>query len=439
MFGGVNVTHGEQANMAKLKSPYKDLLPPLSTEEYEALRADIKANGVRNPVLVDEGDNILDGHHRYEIDHNAPVVVVPGLSTAEKEAFVFRANFVRRNLSPAQKDEARRKMKATAFRLRDEDAKKWTQKRVAEVLGVSRSTIEMWFAAQPTTNDKPVNGGRPDSNGKPKSAPDARVKINPAKKPEIAAAVKAGKPQAQVAADLGVSQQAVSKIVREEEKKEEAAKERSRRVAATEKAMKADGDYNVKSSDFREVAKSLPDGSVDLIFTDPPYDRKTLPLYGDLAKEASRILCDGGSLICYLGQYQIHEVLDLVSPHLRLWWTLAVQHTGRKARMFEYGVVVHWKPMLWFVKGTRGDKETFVDDLIVSQMEKDNHDWQQSLIEASYYIEKLCPKGGLVFDPFCGGGTTAVAAKVLKRRWITCDTDEASVVLARQRIAEAGK
>ncbi len=31
--------------------------------------------------------------------------------------------------------------------------------------------------------------------------------------------MKAGKPQAQVAADLGVSQQAVSKIVREEEKK----------------------------------------------------------------------------------------------------------------------------------------------------------------------------------------------------------------------------
>ena len=48
----------------KLNTPYADLLPPLKTSEREALAADIKANGVLHPVVIDENGNILDGHHR---------------------------------------------------------------------------------------------------------------------------------------------------------------------------------------------------------------------------------------------------------------------------------------------------------------------------------------------------------------------------------------
>jgi len=89
--------------MTKLNFPYKDLLPPLTTEETEALRADIKSHGVHTPIVADEDGNILDGHHRYKIDKNAPQRVLKGLSEGEKQAFVFRANFVRRNLTPNQK------------------------------------------------------------------------------------------------------------------------------------------------------------------------------------------------------------------------------------------------------------------------------------------------------------------------------------------------
>ena len=40
----------------------------------------------------------------------------------------------------------------TAKQLREADAKKWTQQRVAEVLGVARETVRDWFKPQPTTN-----------------------------------------------------------------------------------------------------------------------------------------------------------------------------------------------------------------------------------------------------------------------------------------------
>ena len=45
--------------------------------------------------------------------------------------------------------------------------------------------------------------------------------------------------------------------------------------------------------------------------------------------------------------------------------------------------------------------------------------------------------GDLVFDPTCGGATTAVAAEQWGRRWITCDTSPIAVSIARQRLSTA--
>ena len=45
--------------------------------------------------------------------------------------------------------------------------------------------------------------------------------------------------------------------------------------------------------------------------------------------------------------------------------------------------------------------------------------------------------GDLVFDPTCGGGTTALVAEIWGRRWITCDTSPVAVAIARQRLTTA--
>jgi len=42
--------------------------------------------------------------------------------------------------------------------------------------------------------------------------------------------------------------------------------------------------------------------------------------------------------------------------------------------------------------------------------------------------------GDLVFDPTCGGGTTAFVAEQWGRRWITCDTSRVALTLAKQRL-----
>ena len=128
-----------------VRTPYKHLLPPLSREEFDALRASIDANGVLQPVILDEHGNVLDGHNRLEITPDAPRRVIRGLSEAEKRAFVFASNMARRNLSPAQKKAALAAMKTVARALREEDPRKNTQKRMAERLGVSRDCVAKWF------------------------------------------------------------------------------------------------------------------------------------------------------------------------------------------------------------------------------------------------------------------------------------------------------
>ena len=233
-----------------------------------------------------------------------------------------------------------------------------------------------------------------------------------------------------------MSQKTISNIVASETKKAEQQAALDARIEKAKLLGEVDG---FVFGDFRKVAEQLEDNSVDLIFTDPPYNRKWVRHYGELAEIASRKLVDGVALFVTTARFNEDEIKTLVAPHLKWLWRLAVvHHGGHLARMTEYGIVVCWKPLLWFVKRTRGDKNTFVDDLIASPREKDTHEWQQSTVEAAYYIEILSPKGGLVFDPCCGGGTTAVACKRLGRRFLTCDIDENALAKAKARFHDDG-
>jgi transcriptional regulator with XRE-family HTH domain len=400
------------------ETDFCDILPPLSSAEFEALKEDIKANGVLVPIVVDENDVILDGHHRYKIDNNAPRRVIKGLSDEEKQAYTIRANMARRNLSPSQKQDLLKKQKQIAKQLREQDAKRWTQKAVAGVLGVAHNTVSTWFTDQAiksnaTNFTNEVSCVQASEQPKVKIKPDARVKVNTEAKKEIATRVKSGEKQEQVAADYGITRQAVSKIASKAEEIHSRDEDKARKTAHLKNTL-----YDVRRGDFREVLSDV--SSVSLILTDPPYPKESLPLWSHLGEWAANALADDGILVAYSGQMFLPDVLNRLSEHLDFWWCGAVVHKG-SGNLTPLGcpvrkVINRWKPLVMFIKKTGcGFMRPFADLIDGDGPQKTDHNWQQPVAEAAMIIEAFTREGELVVDPFAGSGGFCKAASDLKR------------------------
>lgn len=373
------------------RSPFQ-LFLPLSSDEYERLRADIEANGIRDPIIrdADTGD-LLDGHHRLrvasELGIDCPSVTVACGSDDERRAFVLRVNFNRRHLSPEQRGEVRKQQQKVARGL---NAAGLTQEQIAGRLGVAQRTVSGWLIS----NSKGANANKRD----------LRVKLKQEHQEEIAARVAEGEPQQQIAADFGISQGRVSQVVKK------VARQHAPATSAASSLL------DIRYGDFRSVLADVTD--IDLILTDPPYGYEHVADYADLAAWASTALKPGGSLIAYSGQGALPEVLDAMRPHLRYWWTLALSHQHGGQQFPGKFVIVEWKPLLWFVKDYRRGRDYVADQVRGSKPRKELHEWAQGVEEVAYLIEQLTDPGDLVVDPFAGSGSFGEAATRLGRGFI---------------------
>ena len=71
------------------------------------------------------------------------------------------------------------------------------------------------------------------------------------------------------------------------------------------------------------------------------------------------------------------------------------------------------------------------------KQEKDHHDWQQSIDEAQRFVEIFSEASDLVFDPFGGSFTNAIACYEHGRRFVGYDIEEQDVRLGQHRLADA--
>lgn len=82
--------------------PLCTLFPRLAGAEFEAMKADIIANGQREPIIVHEGQ-ILDGGNRYRACIEAGIEpMLKDFAGDNAVAFVLSANLHRRHLTPGQ-------------------------------------------------------------------------------------------------------------------------------------------------------------------------------------------------------------------------------------------------------------------------------------------------------------------------------------------------
>jgi site-specific DNA-methyltransferase (adenine-specific) len=188
----------------------------------------------------------------------------------------------------------------------------------------------------------------------------------------------------------------------------------------------------IHNVDFRVLLSEIESGSVDLIVTDPPYKKEFESFYGEMAKEAKRVLRRGGSLITLCGHHQLERILPAMGQYLKYRWILKWDNSAW-ARM-AMGILVTWKPVLWFVNEVFSPIRNVRDTIDSGKREKtSSHPWQQSEEYAVWAIKNLTSEGQLVVDPFAGTGTTLAVANRLKRRWVGAEIDPHYCAVANER------
>lgn len=204
--------------------------------------------------------------------------------------------------------------------------------------------------------------------------------------------------------------------------------------------------YRLINKDFRECDWELAEvilehGPFELILTDPPYIRKFVPLYEDLAKLADRVLSDNGCLVTFVGHYNLPDYIKLMEPYLDFWWIMAVIHqTGighhNAFPMNNRKVIPTFKPMLWFVRKGCQYRGRYINDSVQSiKPTKNYHPWEQSPVEFEHVISRLTEPGDKVLDPFMGSGTTGVAALSLGRKFVGIEKDITTFETAKRRLS----
>jgi ParB-like chromosome segregation protein Spo0J len=114
------------------------VLRPLTAEEYDRLKADIRARGVQVPIEYDEEGNVLDGHHRLQACEELgirdwPRVTRAGLTEEQKWKHVVALNDARRQMT--RKD---RKEMAEEILRRDPER---SDRKIAGEVGMSPTSV----------------------------------------------------------------------------------------------------------------------------------------------------------------------------------------------------------------------------------------------------------------------------------------------------------
>jgi len=406
-------------------------------EGYAQLLAHIELHGIQHHIIVDENGRVIDGARRCRAAQklkmkNVPVRIIAGLNETEKYDLAESLNILRRHLTRDQikkiVSENDKTLLPVILKLRKEGQ---SLRQIKQVVGLSHQTISdrLKRAGIDVTDECPefVLGKDGKRYRSKKIKPQRQASITVATVAEAGRAIAASKSAGDQFPKKDISLKRAERIVRQKENEESRGKDYADLEAGSVKLM---------LGDFRERCSEIEDGSIDVVFTDPLYERESLPIWLDLSRTCAAKLKPGGLLVTYSGNQFIPEVIQMLGEHLTYLWTAAVRHSGAK-KMFR-PVKVHqaWKPILIYFKEPLDRHWHPFLDMVSGGEEKADHPYQQSTAEALHYIKALVRPNATLWDPMLGSGTTLVAGlhANLGLSLIGCEIDKAAYAVAEQRI-----
>lgn len=388
--------------------PAAELFPLLGDAELGELAEDIRAHGLHEPVWIYQGQ-LLDGRNRRRACELAGVPLrVREYTGSDPIAFSLSQNLKRRHLTAGQRD-------FLAIGVEALYAAEAKHRETLRKIGVTKSE------ATPADLPESMPRERESRERAAKAANASGRGVSQAKRvqqaaPDLAEKVKSGL--------LAIDR--AERIIRDREA-EQRRIEQARQEAAAQPAPTI---VDIRHGDFREVLADV--HGIDAVITDPPYPGEFIPLLGDLAAWADKVLRPDGILAVLMGQTYLPEVYRLLDGHRPYRWTACYLTPGNGYASMGRRVQSNWKPLIIYGGGPR------FADIIRSEGDaaaKSNHRWGQDYGAFHTIIERLTSRGQTVADPFMGSGTTLLAGYALGRHVIGCDTDAASVARARERLA----
>lgn len=223
-------------------------------------------------------------------------------------------------------------------------------------------------------------------------------------------------------------------------------------------------DYKDDSSwlmlgDCLERMKEIPDGSVDAIITDPPYNiardnnfhtmgrsgidfgewDKNADIFSYI-KSASRVLNNNGSFIVFNDWKNLGDIVKVAEKYgFDTKDMLRLEKTNPMPRNRDRRYITDYECAIWFVKKkakwvfNRQDP-AYQRPKFVHSVDKGLHPTQKSLKLMEELVNIHTNVGDTVFDPFMGSGTTGVACKNTKRKFIGIEMDNNYFEIAKDRI-----
>jgi site-specific DNA-methyltransferase (adenine-specific) len=213
------------------------------------------------------------------------------------------------------------------------------------------------------------------------------------------------------------------------------------------------------NGDCLKEIKNIPDGGVDMVLTDPPYNIardnnfNTIGRAGidfgewdkdadilSYIKEVARVLKNGGSFIVFNDWKNLGNITkEAECVGLETKDMLRLEKSNPMPRNRDRRYITDFELAVWYVKPKA--KWTFnrQDDKyqrpkFVHSIDKGLHPTQKSLGLMEELVKIHSNPGDKVLDPFMGSGTTGVACKNLGRHFIGIELDETYFGTATKRI-----
>lgn len=232
------------------------------------------------------------------------------------------------------------------------------------------------------------------------------------------------------------------------------------------------------NSDWHDYIHNIPDNSIDLIFTDPPYNvsqkgvifrdyRKNSGINGkkrsgDIKRDFGkwdynynpeefifhciRVLNETGSILVFtsdklIGKYQeVFDKYNLNFQKILCWIKTNPTPCFRKINYRSATEFILWSsketitvdnPNWDFLK--QEEMKNYFMFPVCSGKERTSHPTQKPLALCQEIIKRHSKAGGIILDPFSGVGSISLAAYSLGRKYIGIEIDEKYHKLAKKR------